>query len=1046
MSRLGAFGRGIASLAALGALLVGVPALLVRFGQWPRLEAPTGGWWGRAADTVVSDSTVFVVLTLAAGLVWALFAVAVAVEAAAGLRGRPAPRIVLAGALQRPARMLVIGLLMTLSVSRTPTYASPSLPATSPTTPASALIEPDAVASVAPLPRPPVIATTPSDALVVSPTSPPDGEPGTSDRSVVVRHGDSAWQLAETHLGDGMHWRELWSLNHDVVQPDGRTWTDPQVIRPGWELHLPPEPSAASVTQDDREAAEIDHVVVPGDTLSGIAQRYLGDLHRYPELFDANEHLTQPDGRHLTDPDLIRPGWRITIPDRAATPAQDVPLEPQLPPPPPPPVTTSPPDTVAPSTTTTSPATTTSNPETVPAGPGTSPPPAAPAPTPTAPPSTVDHAPEAGRAPLLAGISGALVIATGIAVRAIRLRRRRHLRGARHTRISATPTETTVLAAADVPLVRWAGQCLARMVSQLNRHQLTAGPVAVELSQDTGLEVLWDRPQAAAAPPGWASADGGWAWRHPYDPDADVPADELPAAIPALVTIGQRDGRQLLIDLEAFGSLGVTGPRDQVEAFLRSLAAELATGDDLSDAYVHTVDVHAGLGPHSHRGTAATIEAVLTLAHATATSVRDGAGGCARPDTFRARAGDPTPLEATVIIADRLTPDYCTDLAAAAAPRSSVTVVLGDATIGITGAEIALDATGAGRLEPLGLTFDAVGVPAGTTERVAETLTVLAADPEDEPVGDGADHVGPIDAPPCGDGHVGLDATASNGHSTHGGDGADRQLPEDDGTPLEFEAERLFDPDPGSAADLEREQMVVRVLGVPTISERPNLGRRELVLAVLLACRAGSLAATAVQDALWGGRPVEAKTVWNFVASARRSLGTFADAAPVMPAADRARGRLRLDPRVTTDLAVLTSRLDQARTASSSEAIRLLRDGLALIEGPPFDAAGYDWAHRDQDVAQASMVIEQAVELLVDLALDAGLTDTARAAVTRGLRGLPGDEQLYRARMRVEHHAGQHTAVAAAYDELTVYLADFDLEPSPTTTALFHDLVRHQHA
>ena len=70
-------------------------------------------------------------------------------------------------------------------------------------------------------------------------------------------------------------------------------------------------------------------------------------------------------------------------------------------------------------------------------------------------------------------------------------------------------------------------------------------------------------------------------------------------------------------------------------------------------------------------------------------------------------------------------------------------------------------------------------------------------------------------------------------------------------------------------------ELVVRVLGVPAIPDRPDIGRRELILAVLLACRGGTLAASAAQDALWGGKPVEPKTVWNFVAAVRRALGDF---------------------------------------------------------------------------------------------------------------------------------------------------------------------------
>jgi hypothetical protein len=75
-------------------------------------------------------------------------------------------------------------------------------------------------------------------------------------------------------------------------------------------------------------------------------------------------------------------------------------------------------------------------------------------------------------------------------------------------------------------------------------------------------------------------------------------------------------------------------------------------------------------------------------------------------------------------------------------------------------------------------------------------------------------------------------------------------------------------------------ELLVRVLGVPSIDGRPGMGRRDTVLGVLLACRCGTLAASAAQDALWGGKPVEPKTVWNLIANTRRALGALSDGTP----------------------------------------------------------------------------------------------------------------------------------------------------------------------
>ena len=49
-----------------------------------------------------------------------------------------------------------------------------------------------------------------------------------------------------------------------------------------------------------------------GDTLSGIAETHgVADWH---QVWEASKGMAEPGGQHLTDPDLIRPGWTVEIP------------------------------------------------------------------------------------------------------------------------------------------------------------------------------------------------------------------------------------------------------------------------------------------------------------------------------------------------------------------------------------------------------------------------------------------------------------------------------------------------------------------------------------------------------------------------------------------------------------------------------------------------------------------------------------------------------------------------------------------------------------
>ena len=165
MTRVRTLTRGLTSLVALVAIVAGLPVLLARWGHLP--GAPSGRWWTHLGDHAVSDTAVFAVLTIAAWIMWAGFTATVTVELAAGLRGVQAPRIAIAGPLQRSARALVAAVLVMLSLVHAPaTYAS-SRPADN-----LAARVPAVVAVVARSPEPERFDAIPADG-----TAPPAGPP-----------------------------------------------------------------------------------------------------------------------------------------------------------------------------------------------------------------------------------------------------------------------------------------------------------------------------------------------------------------------------------------------------------------------------------------------------------------------------------------------------------------------------------------------------------------------------------------------------------------------------------------------------------------------------------------------------------------------------------------------------------------------------------------------------------------------------------------------------------------------------------------------------
>jgi hypothetical protein len=125
--------------------------------------------------------------------------------------------------------------------------------------------------------------------------------------------------------------------------------------------------------------------------------------------------------------------------------------------------------------------------------------------------------------------------------------------------------------------------------------------------------------------------------------------------------------------------------------------------------------------------------------------------------------------------------------------------------------------------------------------------------------------------------------------------------------------------------------------------------------------------------------------------------------------------------------------------------IQIRDDGTARIDplgvdGPLFDDNGYDWAFTDQLVAEANILIEEASNRLVDLALENNLIDVASDATRRALRSLPATESLYCCRMRIEHAAGNANAVRSTYKELCTALTEWGTAPSEPATALLRRL------
>jgi nucleoid-associated protein YgaU/DNA-binding SARP family transcriptional activator len=1002
--------RALAALATLAVVTVGVPALLVAVAGWPLPRK----WpdWDRVrvalqqgdipAEVVVKTIAILVWIGWAQlmwSLAWELVVNMRATER--GVRARPTP---LAPRLMSSAVTRLVAIAFSVGVS-TLTTASTALAST---------------------------AVSPVVSAPFTPRTPPTGgvEADRTEASAVaaecrwrVAEGDSLWSISERSLGDGSRVTEVLELNRWLQS--ARDLHPGQVIMLPFDAQIPadrvPEADVIEpVTEPSVEAyAPAEEIeVVSGDNLWNLAdarlERAMGESPAGADVLDYVNAVIAANQTAINDPDLIYPGQRLVLPAVGTPPPPSAPPPAEtVDPPAPPPVESAP---ITPSAATTVADTTaapTSAPLSLPSVAA-----AVPAVS-TTPPTTERAVPASGagvrqvnaardsspdRAPVIVGVSGATALATGLLLVFRRLRRRQTAASARAARQRPVPervasTERALVAAADVTLMDWAAEELRAVMRNSSVASGVEGvPLVVELSTEQGIEVLWSVANRTAPHPWLATADG-WTWHLPYDPARRVPVEPTTAQLPGLVTIGQREGRQVLIDLEAFGSISVTGDLRRAEDFVRAIAMELATAYSVSNAFIHAVGLQLPAIEHLGRVTERDVAWATTDVAGVVRAYRSLLIEAKLSDTFRLRAlHGAEGRELTVLMAGSGVSDaqMAGALATLKPHHGAAAVVIGEHA----GAQatIEIDQDGCAVLRPVGLEFQAAGLPSASADLVeaaiddaAETLAPSAEAEAWIPI----EPLTLLDEP--------APVTSGDGHAN------------DDWQP----------PTTG---------LLVRVLGAPRVEGVDGLPATDVSLVAFLACHGRMAAEDQLINAVWNGRAVNKATLWNHITKARSVLG--AHIPPRKPG-----DAVRLGDEVTTDLAILEACAKHAREAASGRAIELLEHGLALIEGPPFDLPGYDWAFEHQYHAEASAAIEAAALQLVGLALQAGHLDVARRAIGQGLRALPANEPLYRERMKLEAHAGNHTAVRQAFAELRNQLDELGggtaaFDPSPETLAL----------
>lgn len=247
--------EAVAAGFALLLLVAGVPALLLGLGA--HSPVPSGLPSRQDLTQPVTTELVVTVLVAVVWLAWLFFVVCVAVEVSAALRGGLARPVPLGGPVQKLARVLV-GTLLISGVVAGPAGAAPAPDDPAPGPAAVATTGSRAAASAVPDPasdasghdagaaherRTPAARGGEDDgARAATDTGHVEDLAGKKVYTVAApRNGyhDNLWDIAERHLGDGRRYHEIFRLNQDRVQPDGRTLDLARLIQPGWTLVMP---------------------------------------------------------------------------------------------------------------------------------------------------------------------------------------------------------------------------------------------------------------------------------------------------------------------------------------------------------------------------------------------------------------------------------------------------------------------------------------------------------------------------------------------------------------------------------------------------------------------------------------------------------------------------------------------------------------------------------------------------------------------------------------------------------------------------------------
>ena len=198
---------------------------------------------------------------------------------------------------------------------------------------------------------------------------------------------------------------------------------------------------------------------------------------------------------------------------------------------------------------------------------------------------------------------------------------------------------------------------------------------------------------------------------------------------------------------------------------------------------------------------------------------------------------------------------------------------------------------------------------------------------------------------------------------------------------------------------------------------------------------------SAARTALWEVN-VQDASFTNVVSDVRRSLGRVLQLEESQEWLVRTlTDVLPLHESVTTDSELLNASIHRALSLDADSALAELRDALEYVRDLPFSGTNYLWSDSEGITTQLTLSVMTAAVLASQLYLERGDTEGVFWATGRGLKVLPGHEELLALRMRAHALKGDLAAVRAEWSSHQRAMAR-DVWSGGSTSPKLDDLCR----